>query len=94
MWNALASLTLVTPVTLEAGAGGPDAVALGAVATGFLILLLILRELLAAYAEELPASRRRASVEAFAKGLGIGVPPLLGIFGLIVALRVLTALQG
>jgi hypothetical protein len=83
----------VTPVTLETVGTGPTEALLGVLAIAFLITVLIVRELLTAYAEELPPGPKRLSVQAFSRGLGVAVPPLMVIFALVVVLRIVQALH-
>ena len=79
-----ATATVVTAVTIQ------QAVSLGIFATALLIGLLIVKELLAAYAAEPQrASGWRARAARFyAQNLNLAIVPLLFIFALIVVTKV------
>ena len=86
--TATATTALVAAITVQ------QAVALGAIATAFLIGLLILKELLVAYsAETHVAGTFKGRVARFyAANLNVAIVPMMLIFGLLVVTKVATAL--
>lgn len=89
-----AATTATTTTAVVAAITVQQAVALGAIATAFLIGLLVLKELLVAYASESRvAGTWKARVARFyAANLNVAIVPMMLIFGLLVVTKVAAVL--
>ena len=82
--------TATTTTAVVAAVTVQQAIALGAVATVILIGLLILKELLVAYASERKVQgtwKQRAAL-TYAANLNVAILPLMLIFGMIVVTKI------
>ena len=91
---ATAATTTTTTTTVVSVVTMNQAISLGVFATALLIGLLVLKELLAAYASE-PRARgtwKGRLAQFYAAHLNVAILPLMFIFGLIVVTKVASVL--
>lgn len=94
MWAFLASSALANPVTVSAVTSEAALVTLGAMSAILLIVLLILKELLAAYAAEphVRATLTADGLESFGRAANSAIIPLTIVFAVAVLVKVISVL--
>lgn len=88
--TATAVTTATTTTTTVAAVTVQQAIALGVFATVFLIALLVVKELLVAYASEdrVRGTWKSKAAQAYAGTLNVAILPMMLVFGLIVVTKV------